>query len=1759
MDRLILGRVGGVVALIVSACLMGSIPAASAAMPSSPAGFVQEIYRAPAFSEPLVPMGATTVPEDKALLHTLAVYEQRHQATDFAPFAAYLRRYPHSPWAVAIWANEGLVWQARGYYDEAIQGLNKAWIAGRRAHGIAQQSLVDYAVASLARLEARFADVGPLTHLVKAVHGRTLVGASAGLFASGQQSLYKMQHEPQLAFRCGPMALRDALMFLHPRRAPDERLCVAPVTRKGMTLTRLQALAHTVGLPYVMARPIMKAHFPIPSILHWRVNHYATLVGHIHGLYKVWDPGFNHAQWFTRRALLHETTAVLVPKSALKQGFVALSAHQGMQIWGRGYGAPNDPNATRSHDLEVHPQGQPGNHCKCGMAHYSVSALLVSLRISDTPLSYTPPKGPPVRVTFTYNAYDVTQPANFTYGNVGPQWTTNWTSYIEDNIEDPTGNVFRVFPGGGGENETEAAAYGPNDVTYAPEPLTGAQLFKIGAETYKRVLPNGTVQLYSTWNHAAAYPSRIFLTSITGPHGNTVALHYDSQMRLISITDALGQVTTLHYDNPRYPLEITGVTDPFGRTATLTYDSEGRLASTTDPLGITSRYMYRGTSSKIIALTTPYGTTHFQSAIVGNNRILTITDPLGHTEQIQYIQMVGAMPYVDASPPACMALYNAELNLGDTYIWDPTVYAQYPDDFTKAKIYHWMHAQQTDSATPEVEAVKYPLQHWRWYSYPGQTSVARAGTLDKPSAIGVQLGNGKTSLTTLDRNAIGKVAERVSPDGYTTGYTYAANNIDLVKVQQLLVRPQTTPAPTPACPLNLVCSTLTPPDLQGAALDNFSPHPHLQAAVLDNFTPQPHLQPVLLMVPVPPTGSGAGQTCPSNSQYEPIPQGAPVPPEGGLVTLATYTYNNQHEPLTATNASGETTTYTYNAAGQLTSRTDPLGNTTRYVYNSAGYLTSIINPNGQTEASFTYDADGRVASYTNAAGTTVQYTYDALNRLTGITYPDGTSRTYTYQNLNVVAVKNRLNQITHYGYDADGHLTTITSPLGQVTTLTRNADEKVIGITDPSGHTTTWTRDIEERITSRTGPLGHTTIWAYGDGAGRLKSVTDPLGQTTQYSHTLAGRVRGIQFLSVSNPAFPNPPKTIVLGGGAPCLPFPSCLDSDNDSVTFTYGANFPHVVTMTDETGTTHYAYGIIGQPGALRLTNVLAPLPVATVQYQYDADNRVISRSINGIPETYGYDALNRLVSDTNSLGRFSYSYLGPTDLVTRQSLASSPVTIDYHYLPPNQDDRLAAIVNRIGRGSVASIFYQTNALNEVMGIATRPIMAGNGRGLFGSFGGHQGPPVSFGQTFGPFVGRNFGAADLSYDADQRLIGTTGNVFGLTRYTYDDANNLLSVRNRQRSFVGRYNSANEIASANGQSLTYNADGELKTDGAQAFTWNAAHKLVSVTNARAGTITVYMYNGLGERVGTAVWARGASSPVITETLWCGTIVCAAFSPNTAYTAASSPYSHLVAQYFPQGEVDGSQGYLYTRNNIGSVTALVTPQGTVAGQYSYSPYGQMTTSGSTTTPPPIPAFGYAGMVYDHSTGLNLTLYRAYDPQLRRWLSRDPVGFATGINKYAYVNGNPVSWIDPYGLAWQLVIGGGVTVITPFFGGGVNFNVGLNIDGWSSSVYIQDQANVGVGAGAFVGAGLNLALAHADAPTTGLDSEKYLEVDVARGGGLGISVTGNGCGSLDVSGAKGFKPGIGYGVGAFVGNTYTSTAVSPTASSIINAIPSSFYN
>jgi RHS repeat-associated protein len=61
-------------------------------------------------------------------------------------------------------------------------------------------------------------------------------------------------------------------------------------------------------------------------------------------------------------------------------------------------------------------------------------------------------------------------------------------------------------------------------------------------------------------------------------------------------------------------------------------------------------------------------------------------------------------------------------------------------------------------------------------------------------------------------------------------------------------------------------------------------------------------------------------------------------------------------------------------------------------------------------------------------------------------------------------------------------------------------------------------------------------------------------------------------------------------------------------------------------------------------------------------------------------------------------------------------------------------------------------------------------------------------------------------------------------------------------------------------------------------------------------------------------------------------------------------------------------------------------------------------------------------LYDRDTGLVHFGARDYDPVTARWTAKDPIGFNGGVTSlYTYVGGNPVSFVDPYGLSGTLTI------------------------------------------------------------------------------------------------------------------------------------------
>ena len=99
----------------------------------------------------------------------------------------------------------------------------------------------------------------------------------------------------------------------------------------------------------------------------------------------------------------------------------------------------------------------------------------------------------------------------------------------------------------------------------------------------------------------------------------------------------------------------------------------------------------------------------------------------------------------------------------------------------------------------------------------------------------------------------------------------------------------------------------------------------------------------------------------------------------------------------------------------------------------------------------------------------------------------------------------------------------------------------------------------------------------------------------------------------------------------------------------------------------------------------------------------------------------------------------------------------------------------------------------------------------------------------------------------------------------------------------------------------------------------------------------------------------------------------------------------------------------------GETRQLTNGSGNVADTYFYSAYGTPLASTGTDTNP----FKYGGE-YGYYTdsapeGLILCGARWYDPQIERWLSRDPIGYDGGDNLFAYCQDNPIIFCDPFGL------------------------------------------------------------------------------------------------------------------------------------------------
>ncbi|PMO47310.1 hypothetical protein BCT10_00010 [Vibrio splendidus] len=103
------------------------------------------------------------------------------------------------------------------------------------------------------------------------------------------------------------------------------------------------------------------------------------------------------------------------------------------------------------------------------------------------------------------------------------------------------------------------------------------------------------------------------------------------------------------------------------------------------------------------------------------------------------------------------------------------------------------------------------------------------------------------------------------------------------------------------------------------------------------------------------------------------------------------------------------------------------------------------------------------------------------------------------------------------------------------------------------------------------------------------------------------------------------------------------------------------------------------------------------------------------------------------------------------------------------------------------------------------------------------------------------------------------------------------------------------------------------------------------------------------------------------------------------------------------------QNIYYMTNHLGHVYGVFDQAGERLSQRGYSPCGQVSGDDFTLQP-----FGMSPKRSDFESGLVYFGYRFYMPNLGRWLNRDPLQEQGGINLYAYVNGDPLGYVDPDG-------------------------------------------------------------------------------------------------------------------------------------------------
>ncbi len=517
------------------------------------------------------------------------------------------------------------------------------------------------------------------------------------------------------------------------------------------------------------------------------------------------------------------------------------------------------------------------------------------------------------------------------------------------------------------------------------------------------------------------------------------------------------------------------------------------------------------------------------------------------------------------------------------------------------------------------------------------------------------------------------------------------------------------------------------------------------------------------------------------------------------------------------------------------------------------------------------------------------------------------------------------------------------------------------------GQNASLTYDTAGRITAVINPAG-VAIESYTyDAQGRLTRQLDALGQSTSIEYDSSNRPVKVTDRKGQVSTFSYTERGQV-----------STLVSPDRTVSYQYDAT-GRVTEVRDAASVNSFQYDAVGRTIQTDSTTAAGS---HRLQYQYDSLDRMIQRTLSGggIAQaevtTYSWDLAGRLLGHSTTVG-------------------GQPHATGYQY---DTAGRLSA--RKVQAGSQSDLITQRYGYDSVERLAQ----------------------IKYFKAEGSAGEQLIEQLDYSYDAAGRRTGKTAlNSNGIGQgetpmsATYDAANRMTVITLTLGAATKTY------------ALSYDAAGNLtqKQNTAEAsdktsYTWDASNRLSQISQsgpvAASNLNASFTYDAFGRRIQSSI-ATGGNPAQTVQYLYEGQQALGEIRngqlSHRLLTGLSLDETIARIAIASSGQKDAANSRVFMTDALNSVIAQLSDDNTASVQtsFAYSPYGEAATIGPDGAKNPVQ---YTSREND---GTGLVFYRAryYDPAMKRFVSSDPIGLNGGLNTYGYVEGNPLSFVDPDGL------------------------------------------------------------------------------------------------------------------------------------------------